>query len=76
MPALLERIARVRDELPHEDLLVGIERLCHDVQQLLRLSLELHCRRLANRLLRWWRRRRRRFGRLRVGAWRSAELPK
>lgn len=41
-PLLLYRIGGVGKELSKEDLLVGVERLCDDVEQLLGFSLEFH----------------------------------
>ena len=38
---LLHGVGRVGDELPQEDLFVGVDRVRHDVQQLPRLRLEL-----------------------------------
>ena len=38
---LVDGVRRVRDELPQEDLLVGVDRVDHEVEQLLALGLEL-----------------------------------
>ena len=38
---LVDRVGRVRDQLAQEDVLVGVERMDHEVEQLLDLGLEL-----------------------------------
>ena len=40
-PALVERVGAVRDQLAEEDVLVGVERVDHEVEQLLDLGLEV-----------------------------------
>lgn len=52
VPELLQRIASVRNQLPHENLLVRVQRPGHNVQQHARLRLELVLVTLADGLLR------------------------
>lgn len=40
VPRLLQRVARVRNELTNKHVRVSVQRVCHDLQQLLRLRLE------------------------------------
>src|SRR6185312_13694666 len=48
-PELVERVGCVRDQLAQEDVAIRVERMDHEVEQLLDLGLELvTCRRLAH----------------------------
>ena len=42
-PQFVARVGRVRDELPQEDLLVAVQRMHHQVQELLDLGLKTEC---------------------------------